>query len=71
MHVLFQLSRLHIKDIDEHLNIAEYVVSLTGKVVLHEGLLATTVPQVQHQVSKEADMGVLNINCQERNLVTP
>ncbi len=40
MHVLLQLSALHIKHVDQHLHIAEDVVSLTREVVLHERVLS-------------------------------
>ena len=38
------------------------MVALRLKVVLHEGLLTAAVPEVEHQVSKEADVGVLNVD---------
>jgi len=56
-HVSLNVSTLYVEDIDEHANVAEDVSSLLGEVVLHKGLLATTVPEVERQVSKELDMG--------------
>lgn len=43
VHVLLQLSALDVKYIDEHFNIAEYVISLAGEVILHECLLTVTI----------------------------
>ena len=43
VHVLFHLSALHIKHVNEHLNVAEHIVTLTGKVVLHKSLLSVCV----------------------------
>ena len=37
-----------------HLNISEDIVSLRGKVILHECLLTSTIPQVQHQISQQS-----------------
>ncbi len=36
-----------------HLDISEYVLLLGAVVILHEGLLATAVPEVQYQVSQQ------------------
>lgn len=40
VHVLFNLTALNIKHIDEHLHISEDVLSLAGEVIVHEHLLA-------------------------------
>jgi len=40
VHVFIQLSAFNIKDIDQHLYVPEDIVSLTGKIVLHEGFLS-------------------------------
>ena len=40
-----------------YLHIPEDVVPLAGEVVLHEGLLTTTVPQVQGQVPQQSEAG--------------
>ena len=39
VHVLLDVSALHIKDIDEDLHVPEHVITLTGEVVLHESFL--------------------------------
>lgn len=39
VHVLLNVSALHIKDIYEHLHIPEHIITLTGEVVLHESFL--------------------------------
>ena len=84
MHVLLQLARLDIEDVDQHLqrprrgvrfishdesfscathlDVAEDVVALAGEVVLHEGLLAAAVPQVEHQVAQKANVRVLHVD---------
>ena len=36
-----------------HLNISENVISLWGKVVLHESLLTPTIPQVENKVAQK------------------
>ena len=38
-----------------HLNIPENIVSLWSKIVLHESLLSTTIPQVQYKIPKQSD----------------
>ena len=38
-----------------HLDVPKDVVPLRGEVVLHEGLLAATVPQVQDEVSQQSE----------------
>ena len=40
VHVLLQLGALHVEHVDQHLHVAEDVVTLARKVVLHERLLA-------------------------------
>jgi hypothetical protein len=35
---------------------------LLREVVLHEGLLAATVPQVQRQVAQELDVGQVDVD---------
>ena len=44
------------------LHVAKNVVALRLKIVLHEGLLAAAVPQVEHEVSQEAHVRVLHID---------
>ena len=62
LHVLGELAALDVKDIDEDLHVAEDVVALRLEVVLHEGLLPAAVPQVEHQVPKEAHVRVLDVD---------
>ena len=45
-----------------YLNISEDIVSLWSKIVLHESLLTSTIPQVEYKIAKQPHMGVLNIN---------
>jgi hypothetical protein len=40
----------------------EYSGALRGKIGVHEGVLATTVPQVEDEVSKKADMVLLDVD---------
>ena len=44
------------------LHVAKNVVALRLKVVLHEGFLPTAVPEVENEVSKEADVGMLDVD---------
>ena len=62
MEVLLELPGLHVKDIDEDLHVAEDVVPLRGEVVLHEGLLTPTVPEVEDQIAQEPHVRVLHVN---------
>lgn len=48
MHVIVQLAAFHIEYVDEYLNITEDVVFLWCKILFHEWLLATTIPQIQN-----------------------
>ena len=45
-----------------YLDVPEYVLSLRREVVLHEGLLAAAVPQVEAEVAEELDVGVLDVD---------
>ena len=62
VNVLVYFATLHIEHIDEHFNIAEYVIALGGKVVLHKRLLSTAVPQVEHKVAQKADVRLFDID---------
>lgn len=62
MHVVVQFPTFHIEHINENFNIPENVILLRSKILLHERFLATTIPEIQHQVSQEAHMGVLNVD---------
>ena len=41
VHVFLHLSALHVKHVDEHLHVAEHVVTLSREIVLHKDLLST------------------------------
>ena len=45
-----------------YLDVPEDVLSLRREVVLHEGLLAAAVPQVEAEVAEELDVGVLDVD---------
>ena len=45
-----------------HLDVAEDMVALRLKVVFHERLLPTTIPQVEDEIAKETHMGVFNVD---------
>ena len=49
-----ELLRRDIEDEDQHSYILEDVVSLRLKVLLHEAILTTTIPQGEHKVAKDA-----------------
>lgn len=42
-------------------NATEYQISLAVKIAFIEGILATTVPQIQHKVPQESHVAVLHI----------
>lgn len=48
MHVIVQLAAFHIKHVNENLDITEDVVFLWCKILFHERLLATAIPQIQN-----------------------
>ena len=62
MQIFLQLSGLDIENINQDLDIPEDIVPLRREVVLHEGLLAAAVPEVEHQVTQEPHVTVLHIN---------
>ena len=69
--VLEGFSRFNIKDIDQHRDMLEYRGPLGGKIAVHEGILATAVPEVEDQVAEEADVILLYVDgrtepCSER-----
>ena len=71
MNVLVYFATLNVKHINEHFNIAEYVVSLSRKIMFHESLLTTAVPQVKHQITQESHIRLLdvNLNNQEKKFI--
>ena len=48
VHVLLHLTALHVKDVDQNLDISEHVVALARKVVLHERFLAVKRREKMH-----------------------
>jgi hypothetical protein len=56
----FRNNQQRTKDVDEDLHISEDRVVL--KVTFEESVLSATVPEVQHQVTKEAYVRVLNVH---------
>jgi len=54
----------YVKDKDQNLHVFKYVLSLTLKVLLHEHILASTVPETQHQIAQESDPAFVNIYCE-------
>ena len=48
VHVLLHLPALHVKHVDEHLHVAEHVVTLTCEVVLHKCLLPGWKQNINH-----------------------
>ncbi len=62
VNVLVYFATLHIEHIDEHFNIAEYVVALRRKVMLHERLLPAAVPQVEHQIAQKTDVRLFDVD---------
>lgn len=62
MHVVVQLTALHVEHVDEHFDIPEDVVLLRRKVLLHERLLSATVPEIQHQIAQKANVRVLDVD---------
>lgn len=57
VHVLLYFPALYVKDIDQYLHIAKYVVTLRGEVVLHEYLLTAQ----RKGTITEFDGGILDI----------
>lgn len=51
--VAVDVARLDVEDVDEDADVGEDVDALLGEVVLHEGLLAAAVPEVERQVAEE------------------
>lgn len=60
--VLQRLSCLDIKDVNQHRDMLEYRGSLGGKIAVHERILATAVPEVEDQVTEEANMILLYVD---------
>ena len=61
MYIILQLSWFYVEDVNQNFHISKYVVPLRRKVILHEVILPTTIPQVQSQVTEQLYMGMLNI----------
>lgn len=59
----FFLGLLDIEDIDDNFNILEDSLSLDHEVVIHESILASTVPQVESQVAHELKAMLFSLNC--------
>lgn len=56
VEILEGFSRLDVKDVNQHRDVLEYRRPLRGKIAVHERILATAVPEVEHQVTEEADV---------------
>ena len=69
LEVDLELFRGDIEYENENTDVLEDVVSLTLKVLLHEAVLTTTIPQGENEVAKEADSLLIHIHS-ESDLVS-
>ena len=60
--VLLVIFRLNVKHVNQHLHVAKDVFSLRSKVVFHKGFLASTIPQIQHQIAQKTNVAVFNVD---------
>jgi hypothetical protein len=54
---------LDVKDIYHDADLLENDRALGCKVRIHEGVLASTVPEVEDEIAKEPDMVLFNVDC--------
>ena len=62
LNVLLHLSTLHVEHVDQHGDVLKYIIPLRGEVVLHERLLSTAIPQVEHEVAEETYVRVFHVD---------
>ena len=60
-HVFGNVSCCNVEDIYQHTDMLKDGRLLGREVRVHEGILAATVPQVQDEISEEADMVLFNV----------
>lgn len=53
---------LNLKDVDEHLDSSEDGLLLDEEVLLHEGVLSSTIPKVEGQSTHELELVLLPLN---------
>ena len=73
-HVLLPLFTVfphQVKHIDQYAHRTKDLVPLTVEIAVHVALLAPTVPQIQDEVSQEANMGMLDIKRLAQSLRVP
>jgi len=62
LEVDLELLRGDVEDEDEHADVLEDVIALRLKVLLHEAILTTTIPQGEHEVAKESHSLLVDIH---------
>lgn len=60
--VAVDVARLNVEDVDEDADVGEDVHALLREVVLHEGLLAAAVPEVEGEVAEELYVGEIDVD---------
>lgn len=63
LHVLRHLLGANIEHVDEHLDHIEDVVTLSSQVILNEAVLTSAIPQIKGDITKEAQLRVLDVDC--------
>lgn len=61
-HVLRDVARGDVEDVDEDADVLEDRRLLGGQVRVHEGVLAAAVPEVEDEVAEEADVVLLDVD---------
>jgi len=61
--VLGRVMRANLEDVNQHADVLEDGRALGGEVRVHERVLAAAVPEVEDEISEEADVVLLDVDC--------
>jgi hypothetical protein len=53
---------LHIKDVDQYLYVLEDGFTLSSEVLLHQTILAPTIPEIQGQIPHEPELILIDVH---------
>jgi hypothetical protein len=54
---------LYVENVNENADLLKYGWTLCGEVRVHEGVLASAVPEVENEVTEETNMVLFDVNC--------
>jgi len=52
----------YVENVNENADLLKYGGTLSGEVRVHEGVLASAVPEVENEVTEETNMVLFDVN---------